>query len=287
MEDQNVANISKVGGISFVNISGPNSDAARRVANHDPTQGCQTNDHDGQIIESSCEANQNPQDSGSNDEEVGTTTANQHVGQTISRILQDQFGTLLLQASRSSCPKWWSCIYHRPGRLNSPRLPNNLFGAISINCSGVPYLSSQCNEKKCKPTSSASTRVTYQFPSWLLERALSFIVVFKLSGPEMQMRVLRVIPSNAAIFRLAIAGDVEGMQTLLRQGTASIYDIDDTRWSILHKAFLNGQSQICKFLLDQGTNPALEACNGSSVIERAWHSNQTNTSYKLIDLRQR
>jgi ankyrin repeat protein len=105
------------------------------------------------------------------------------------------------------------------------------------------------------------------------------VVCSKLNGPEMQLRTLRVVPENAAIFRLAIAGDVDGIKVLFHQGRASIYDIDNTRWSILHKAFLNGQRRVCRFLLEQGADSTLEAANGSSVVERAWYFDRTNTGY--------
>jgi hypothetical protein len=150
----------------------------------------------------------------------------------------DQASIIQVTASRSNCPRWCSCICHKPSRLNSPRLLNEVFGTMSVGYVGVPLFSSPCNEKRCKPRPSASARITYQFPSWIMARAVSMLVSSKTAGPELQLRTLRIINPNSDIFRLAITGDVNGMKSMFKDGLASIYDIDNRRWSLLHVRWL-------------------------------------------------
>jgi hypothetical protein len=150
------------------------------------------------------------------------------------RALQTIANADRISASRSDCPRWCSCLCHRQSRLNSPRLLNEIFGAMSIGYVGMPFFSNPCNEKQCKPRNPSSAQITYQFPSWMMSRAVSMLVSSKMSGPELQLRTLRIIPANSDVFRLAITGDVEGMKTMFKHGHASIYDIDNRRWSLLH-----------------------------------------------------
>jgi ankyrin repeat protein len=217
-------------------------------------------------------------DSGLEPEILSTVQSNRDIAKQLFHVREE--GTFLLHASTSGCPRWCSCLCHRRTHLQSPQLLNDLLGALSVNFTGIPYISVPCNEKMCKPRTSATARLTYQFPSWLLSRALTLLVdANRVNGPEMQLRTLRVIPSNSPIFRMALAGDVEGMKSLFSQGKASIWDIDSTRWSILHKAFINDQPKVCKFLLKQGADTSIEATNGTTVIERAWHFERTKTGY--------
>ena len=68
----------------------------------------------------------------------------------------------------------------------------------------------------------------------MIARAVSMLVSSKMAGPELQLRTLRIIPPNSDIFRLAIAGDVNGVRAMFKDGLASIYDIDNRWWSLFH-----------------------------------------------------
>jgi hypothetical protein len=153
---------------------------------------------------------------------------------TIKSAQKDLSDLLRGQISKSNCPKWCSCICHKPGQLSTPRILGVILGALSVGYTNVPLITQPCNQKMCRPRRGLSTSITYQFPRWLLMRAVSLIVSSTNAGPELLLRTLRVLPPNAEIFRLVINGDLEGVKTMFSNGQASIHDIDDRRWSLLH-----------------------------------------------------
>lgn len=192
-------------------------------------------------------------------------------------VATDPSSIVRVSASRSGCPKWCSCVCHKPGRIKSPHLLNQILGAVSVGYTGLPFLSSPCNEKLCRPRKESSTRITYQFPAWFLARSISMAISSSTAGPELILRTLRILPSTSDVFRLAQNGDLNEVKALFSKGQASIYDVDINNWSILHKAFLVGQKEVCEFLLDAGADPHISADNNSSVVERAWHFDRTGT----------
>lgn len=65
-------------------------------------------------------------------------------------------------------------------------------------------------------------------------KAVSLLISSTSAGPELLLKTLRVLPSDAEIFRLVSIGDLEGIKTVFSNGQASVNDIDDQRWSLLH-----------------------------------------------------
>ncbi|KAH0565749.1 hypothetical protein GP486_000846 [Trichoglossum hirsutum] len=165
----------------------------------------------------------------------GRTSLQTSAEQAIFQAVQaDPSSTLQIRASKSSCPKWCSCSCHKPGRIGLPYGLSSVLGTLSIWYTGLPLISRPCDQKLCQPKNASHTRITYQFPSWLLMRALSVMISSTASGPEMLLRTLRVLPSDAEIFRLAMVGDVEGIKSMFIKGQASVHDVDGRRWSLLH-----------------------------------------------------
>lgn len=147
---------------------------------------------------------------------------------------KDPFDLLRVQTPKSNCPKWCSCICHKPGQLISPRVLRAVLGALSVGYTNIPFITQPCNQKMCRPRRGLSTRITYQFPSWFLMKAVSLLISSTSAGPELLLRTLRVLPPDAEIFRLVSIGDLEGIKTMFSSGQASVNDIDDQRWSLLH-----------------------------------------------------
>lgn len=198
-------------------------------------------------------------------------------GTLLKYMSTDSENIVKIRASTSGCPRWCSCMCHKPSRLQSPRLLNQVLGAVSVGYRGVPFLSSPCNEKMCRPKTKSITNITYQFPAWFLANSISMIITSSTAGPALSLRTWRVLPSTSDVFRFAQSGDLDGIKKLFSKGQASIYDVDGCHWSILHKAFLVGQKEVCQFLLEAGADPYIAAENNTNVIERAWYFDRTNT----------
>lgn len=147
---------------------------------------------------------------------------------------QELFDLLQGKASNSNCPRWCSCRCHKPGQLRSPHLFRVILGALSIGFTDIPFITQPCNQKMCRPRHQMSTIITYQFPNWILKRAVSILISSNTAGPELLLRTLRVLPANAEIFRLAMTNNLDGIKAMFSSGRASIYDIDDNQWSLLH-----------------------------------------------------
>ena len=195
----------------------------------------------------------------------------------LKSVIADPTNMITLRASRSGCPRWCSCSCHKPARLQSPKLLDQVLGALTIGYSGTPFLSSPCSEKLCRPRNSSTTQIMYQFPAWFMARTIMMSLTSFTTGPELSLKTLRVLPSTADVFRFAQSGDLDGIKTLFSKGQASIYDVDACHWSILHKAFLVGHKEVCQFLIKAGADPHIAAQNASNVVERAWHFDRTNT----------
>ena len=60
--------------------------------------------------------------------------------------------------------------------------------------------------------------------------ARAFHLSFRLllpAGPELIIRVNRIVPQSSAIFTLARSGDLEGVRQVLSQGLGSPFDVDN------------------------------------------------------------
>lgn len=146
----------------------------------------------------------------------------------------DQPFSVDIVSTQATCAQWCSCKCHRINSLSSPEILNKAIGALSIGYSAIPYITEPCSEKQCERSRSTGIRIRYRYPSWLFARA--FLVALSSSPGALQvsLRSARVIPPKSEIFRLVISGDLEGVKSMLSQGQASIYDVDDQSWTLIH-----------------------------------------------------
>ena len=116
-----------------------------------------------------------------------------------------------------------------------------VFGLLFVGYSGLPILSPACTEKSCRwpSTNKSSIGITYYFPVWFVARILSVSLSFTLlSGPEMSLRMPRVVQRDSAIWDFAETGNTEGMQMMFAEGMASPYDVGGYGQSALHVSFM-------------------------------------------------
>jgi hypothetical protein len=130
---------------------------------------------------------------------------------------------------------WCNCICHRVGSIQTPKFICSLFGALSLKYSGVSVWNHKCITQ-CHSQSIPTLRASYVFPSWLMERAVHFVLsVSRMGGIQIGLATPRTVPGDSPIFQCAIEGDLMGMQRLFGDGLASPFDVaQSTRRTVLH-----------------------------------------------------
>lgn len=127
---------------------------------------------------------------------------------------------------RSQCEGWCSCSCHQVNYFRSPQGTESDFGSIFIGFSAFPLQRQRCTEKNCQKQSIPTLRVTYHFPQWLIARMISFALSLTyMNGPQVSLHMPRVVNDNAAIFTLAVQGNLSGLKKLFKDGLASPYDV--------------------------------------------------------------
>ncbi|KAF7881353.1 uncharacterized protein EAF01_011864 [Botrytis porri] len=81
--------------------------------------------------------------------------------------------------------------------------------------------------------------------------------------------VVRRRPNDSEIFELCIDGNVQAVKRFLDRGEASIHDVDEDGESLLHKAVIRDNKQLCTMLLDFGADVYWKDDYGIFPISRA------------------
>ena len=121
------------------------------------------------------------------------------------------------------------CNYHRHRRSTkrTPKILNRLFRILFIGYLGIPHINKPYNNSDCAQRSRPKIRLVYLFPVWLLARAIvSILKSSPASGPELTLRMPRVVSSTVRIFICAARGDIEGVKEILHRGLGSPIDIN-------------------------------------------------------------
>ncbi|RFU26959.1 hypothetical protein B7463_g9381, partial [Scytalidium lignicola] len=90
-------------------------------------------------------------------------------------------------------------------------------------------------------------------PSWFMRRMWEIQATQTYSGWTLNLRSHNVIPSRSPIFEYSRSGNLLGLEELLRNRSASLFDCDEWGRTALHVAAGTGQLEICRFLLENGT----------------------------------
>ena len=118
-----------------------------------------------------------------------------------------------------------SCHVRRTISISSLQ---RFLGSLFVGYVGLPLITPKCDDFYCRQRAHPITLITYIFPPWLLARV--FHLAFRLlphAGPELTIRVFRVVPRTSAIFDFARCGDLEGIRKILTQGIGSPLDVED------------------------------------------------------------
>ena len=127
---------------------------------------------------------------------------------------------------RTPCAGWCSCACHGLTYYQSPQSLDSILGMLFMGHSGVSFKKRPCNEPSCRMQSIPTFRLNFFFPQWMMSRVLQFVIQLSyMKGPELVLRVPRVVPDNAPALFYAVQGDIEGIKSLFSKGLASPYDV--------------------------------------------------------------
>ena len=134
---------------------------------------------------------------------------------------------------RKTCEPYCECKCHRVDRISMPQSLERLFGGLTIIYGTIPRIS-KCDMRSCRRRADPFLTVTYHFPSWLIAQALSFVASFASPGrPEFSLKVVRVIPSDNALFGAVKNDNISEFRRLLDSREFSVNDIDELGFSAL------------------------------------------------------
>lgn len=123
------------------------------------------------------------------------------------------------------------CVCHKPIQLHVSESIRRLAGALAV---GGYLARAACNEKLCSRRQSPALQITYRSPSWLLARVFTLTMVSPLGNPQLSLKTMRVLPRRAEIFHMVCTNDLQGVKRMFAAGAASVYDVDDQQWSLVH-----------------------------------------------------
>ena len=165
---------------------------------------------------------------------------------------------------RFDCRPECGCSCHAIRKINSPQLLGALFGGFSIQWRSQKKVKFGCN---C--SGHTGVAILYRFPDYILQRYLSMNVeMTTLGGPELLLRVPRILPWTHLLWRYSIYGDLKAVQKMFADRVASPHDIDPAGRNPLVHASKHRSTELAIFLLDQGADASQPDSLGGTASER-------------------
>lgn len=195
------------------------------------------------------------------------------LGAAISPPIVTGAHTARITLLRSSCAAC-GCPDSRQLKYRSPSCLNTILGTLFVGYRASPWSKQTCDHIDCRQDSTALT-FTYVFPQWLLNRVFFTTMDYSsLKGPELCLRVMRVRPNDADIFRLfrirGCISRIDHVKRLLNSGKGSILDVRRNNRTLLNQAIRGGSWDVAELLIRLGADPHYEDSFGISAFTLAW-----------------
>ena len=146
------------------------------------------------------------------------------------------------------------------------------FGLLNVESSGISW-DSTCDQIACKRRGKPLLKVKYYLPKWLFDRRM-FAFNFSrtsIGDPVCALKIRRLRPMDALVFRFVHDDNVEGLKQLFEKGDATPDDIKGVgrevmfagNYSpILTSAVCMGNVRVTNFLLNNEVDVQLEDGDG-------------------------
>ena len=162
----------------------------------------------------------------------------------------------ILQLMQDSCNTSCQCPCHSINSIRSPKLLHAFLGSFYLSYRSYPSLKQACGVR-CRARAGGITCV-YAFPPLLLERVISIFYSCALAkGPELLLRVMRRRDFSGIIITLVDRCQsfaLKEMKRMLDCGEASVLDIDEEGFTILHIAAFQRDWKLAHMLISYGAD---------------------------------
>ncbi|KAL8776729.1 MAG: hypothetical protein Q9203_003125 [Teloschistes exilis] len=167
--------------------------------------------------------------------------------------------------ARERCVHWCSCICHARSTVKSPWTFKSFLGQLFIESAST---GPRCNEKACRRWPTSTTKVTYYLPRFLMGRYIDLVVRHSpLNGPNLSIRLPRMMDWQHELWRYANCGDVKAVQSLFSEGKASPFDVNPRGSNALIYAAAHGNPRLAQVLVQAGADPELTDSDGRKPVE--------------------
>lgn len=110
----------------------------------------------------------------------------------------------------------------------------SLFGILLGSFSGLPLLTRRCAESVRNNPAGTSSIIVYRTPSWFWDRFMTTMMkTIPICGRGVNVKFPRVVPPSL-LYLFAMHGDTIAVNSLLTEGSASPWDVNDRGSSKLY-----------------------------------------------------
>ena len=166
------------------------------------------------------------------------------------------------------CAAWCSCVCHVRRCFRSPWVLETPIGRLNVSYSG-PWL--ECNERKCRRTSTRILAISHHFPTYLMNRYITSTMRYApLDGLTFTIRAPRVTDWSHLYWNYAKNRDLTAIQRMYSQKKASPYDQNLRGSNALMYAANHTDCKISEFLIKEGADPNLPNETGHVATDIMW-----------------
>ena len=201
---------------------------------------------------------EDPQDRPGTDPDALSKPQNNNSQLVVSSELRNQKqlkSASIVKFMQDACDINCRCPCHSMNQIRSPKLLHAFLGSFFLRYRAYPSLKQACGVR-CRARADGVTCV-YAFPPLLLKLAISIFYSCAVTrGPEFLLRVMRRRPSLK--IELLLNGSqsyaLKEIQTMLDCGEASVLDIDNYGFTILHMAVFKRRWKLAHMLISYGAD---------------------------------
>ena len=152
---------------------------------------------------------------------------------------------------QSSCPVTCTCNCHQTWEIDSPRVLRRLFGYSKIEGAEVPFFKGACSLQSCKGKRATFVNISFFLPTMMAARMISlWFTSSPLYGPELLLRVPRVVRKNTPAFKAILWGGLDDVKRSISVGEMKPWDVDYTGQSLIAVCHLNTLHVFCLLTLE-------------------------------------
>ncbi|KAI0143093.1 ankyrin repeat-containing protein [Xylariaceae sp. FL1272] len=202
--------------------------------------------------------------------------------------------TPYIVSCRAGCP----CSCHLQRRTSTPSMLSSLLGRFAIGLAGVPLFNVKCDDDACKGSPIRQVNLEYWLPMNFWSTIVRMQVTYGMNlGPTLHLETLRRVSDSAMSVNFTVAGNIEGLKHLFRQGKASSRDYAtcvfliragaDSSYRPIAASDNSPRVKACHFLLEGGnsdeTTDALRTItNGSEYLDDFIEDSRFTQTHKIV-----